>query len=169
MKDKCVLHTLYADGAQPGVIHLDHDARPIIDEVIAKTKKYPIESWEKQCHMMYDQWADEFVGFILKHMPGGLVDAVFAKLAAHKAGLFVVPHAIKFEAHPAADLPSGRVERAWAIINEQCVDRDGNECLHPKQDYPHGICASLHCPRINGGDDRVEQMTNPTAPGGQQS
>lgn len=217
MKTKDVLHTLYADGAQPGVIHLDHDIRPIIDEVIAKAKKDKIESWETQGRMTYNQWADEFVDFILEHMPGGLVDAVFAKLAAHKAGLFVIPHVSKPQInqvdeigslfgelssachhreqtdcrHPQQDfnamlcdisncpllgetktqahLPEDPVTRAWAVMAEQCPDREDLECLHPKQDFPHGICASLHCPRLNGGEEGVERMTNPTAPGGQQS
>ena len=217
MKDNGVLHTLYADGAQPGVIHLDHDTGPIIDEIIAKTKKDKIESWETQGRMMYSQRADEFVDFILERMPGGLVDAIFAKLAAYKSGLFVIPHVSKPEIYPVEEinglfdvlsgtcrhreqtdcrhpqqdfnamlcdisncpllgatkalieLPSGQVARAFAAMAERCVDRDGLECLHPKQDFPHGICASLHCPRINGKDECVERMTNPTAPGGQQS
>jgi hypothetical protein len=80
------LHTLHAAGVEPASIHLSIDA-----EVWTKSARAH-GNWESQLHQVYDQKADELVDFILKRMPGGLVDALFAKLAAHKASLFIVPH-----------------------------------------------------------------------------
>jgi hypothetical protein len=40
----------------------------------------------------YKKEAEIILAAMLKHVPGGLIDALFASMAAYKAGILIVPH-----------------------------------------------------------------------------
>jgi hypothetical protein len=76
----------YADGASPAILRLDLKVTEFLSQ-----QPEAGEQWYMARRLAYQAEAKRFVHVMLTHMPGGLVDAVFAELAAQKASLFIVP------------------------------------------------------------------------------
>lgn len=53
------------------------------------------ENWLNQTKEHYRQQANIIVSEMAIHVPGGLFDAIFAEMAAFKAGVFVIPYSKK--------------------------------------------------------------------------
>jgi hypothetical protein len=66
-----------------------------VDELTINFLKLPPDftaDWLNEAKKDFKNEADIIVSALLKHAPGGLVDAIFVALAEHKAGVLIVPH-----------------------------------------------------------------------------
>jgi hypothetical protein len=78
--------TYYADFGTPGILNMTDGLGPALNPILKK------EGWEQNLRSFYIDEARKVCDCLFAHMPGGLIDAIFAEMASRKASVFSVSH-----------------------------------------------------------------------------
>jgi hypothetical protein len=78
------LETYYADCGTPGILNMTVDLGAQLHPILKA------EGWERTLRNFYGDEAKKVSDFLFAHMPGGLIDALFAEMARRKASVFSV-------------------------------------------------------------------------------
>lgn len=84
------VHSFHASAGTPLCLQFDIDIEHRLGQLPA-TEAAGGQRWEAH-RAVYSAEAVPLVQALLQHLPGGLVDALFAELCAYKASVFKVTH-----------------------------------------------------------------------------